>query len=558
MKAPERFPHKPFFSNCSVYGPDNKITALYERLSHDDEQKGESNSITNQKNLLQSYAEAHGFRNPKHFTDDGFSGTRFDRPGYNALMAAVDEGKVSAIIVKDMSRLGRDYLVIGNLTRKLRRQHIRLIAVSENYDSFENDDEMMPIKNYMNEWYARDTSRKIHSVLHSKGMTGKPLSSVAIYGYMKDPEDKDRWIIDAEAAGVVRRIYRMYLDGTSVSDIARTLKDEKIEMPIIHMARLGQGVSALDRYPDIYNWSFTTVIKILTRREYLGSTINFKTSKHFQDCRSRAVPKEEWVEFPGTHEAIIDEETFMKAQELREKNQGENRPGRRPKKSGPKPDHPLTPYLYCADCGSKMYSRLSKAGKKKKGSEITFICSGNMKRPKGLYCSTPHFVNLEKIESAIRMKLGWLKEIAEQKGIGFIDDLYKSQGEVGSFASFASLQERISELESVKARITEILERLYEDYISGAVPQERYNELSSSYDRKLYFVTEKLENFEAVRNDRSDRCNAETFLEFLIHYDPEDEIDYPVFCNFVDKIIVHERDVKYARDCSQKVEVIFK
>ena len=557
MKEPDRFPHKPFLSDHSVYGSDTRITALYERLSHDDEQKGESNSITNQKKLLLSYAEKHGFRNPKHFTDDGYSGTRFDRPGYNALMAAIEEGKVSTIIVKDMSRLGRDYLVIGNLTRTLQRRHIRLIAVSENYDSFENDDEMMPIKNYMNEWYARDNSRKIHSVLHSKGMTGKPLSTVAIYGYMKDPEDKDKWIIDAEAAEIVKRIYRMYLDGMSVSAIARTLKDEKIEMPIIHMARLGQGVSALQRYPEIYNWSFTTVIKILTRREYLGSTINFKTSKHFQDHRSRAVPKEEWKEFPNTHEAIIDEETFMKAQERREKKLNESRPGRRPKKSGPKPDHPLTPYLYCAHCGSKMYSRLSPPGKKK-GVEMTFICSGHMKRPKGLYCSTPHFVNIGRIESAIRVKLEWLKAIAEQKGIDFTEDLYKSQGEVGSFASFASLQNRISELESSKTKLTEILERLYEDYISGTVPQERYNELSSSYDRKLSFVMEKLEIFEAVKHNRSDRCNAETFLKFLIHYHPEDEIDYSVFCNFLDKIIVHERDVKYSRDCSQKVEVIFK
>ena len=323
-----------------------KITPLYERLSRDDELQGESNSISNQKKMLEDYARRNGLPNPTHFTDDGVSGTRFDRPGFLAMMEEVEAGRVEAIVIKDMSRLGRDYLKVGQVMEILRQRGVRLIAINDGVDSLKGDDDFTPFRNIMNEFYARDTSRKIRSVFKSKGMSGKHLTGTVIYGYLWD-EKREHWLVDEEAAAVVRHIFALAMEGYGPYQIATKLSEEKIEMPAVHLARYGEGVNKNKTFADIYRWSASTVVEILKKREYLGHTVNFKTRKHFKDKKSHYVDESEWTIFENTHEAIIDQETFDNVQRIR----GNAR--RYPDGFGEA--HPLTGLMYCADCGGKMY-----------------------------------------------------------------------------------------------------------------------------------------------------------------------------------------------------------
>lgn len=258
---------------------------MYERLSRDDELNGESNSISNQKKLLEQYAKEHGFTNLVHFTDDGISGTRFDRPGFLAMMKEVESGKVGTILIKDMSRMGRDYLKVGQYMELLRQKNVRLIAVNENVDSFREDDDFTPFRNIMNEWYARDTSKKIKSTFKAKGKSGKHVASTTPYGYLKDKDDPNVWIVDEEAAVVVRRIFHMTMDGYGPYQIARALKEDKVEIPAVHMAKKDAGLwkGRVEEIKDPYGWGSSTVAGILKKREYLGHTVNFKTRKHFKD-----------------------------------------------------------------------------------------------------------------------------------------------------------------------------------------------------------------------------------------------------------------------------------
>lgn len=265
-----------------------KLTLLYERLSRDDELQGESNSILNQKRLLEDYAQRNGIRHFEHFTDDGISGTRFDRPGFQAMMRVVSEGRACAVIVKDMSRLGRDYLKVGQYMELLRQKGVRLIAVNDGVDSFNGDDDFTPFRNIMNEWYARDTSKKIRSTFKTKGMSGKHVSGNVSYGY-KWNESRDQWIIDEEAASVVRRIFQMTIDGLGPYQIAERLESERIEPPAAHLARLGEGSYQNRAVKNPNHWWSTTVASILDHREYLGHTCNFKTRKHFKDKKVGSV-----------------------------------------------------------------------------------------------------------------------------------------------------------------------------------------------------------------------------------------------------------------------------
>ena len=293
-----------------------KITPLYERLSRDDELQGESNSISNQKQMLEDYARQNGFPNPTHFTDDGISGTCFDRPGFNAMMKEVEADHVEAIIIKDMSRLGRDYLKVGQIMEILRVKGVRLIAINDGVDSIRGDDDFTPFRNIMNEYYARDTSKKIKSVFKAKGMSGKHLTGTVLYGYIWD-ESRTHWLVDEEAAEVVRRIFAFTMAGYGPYQISQILQQQKVEIPSIHLARHGEGVNRGKSVKDIYGWGSSTIVNILKKREYLGHTINFKTRKHFKDKKSHYVPESEWTIFENTHEAIIDQETFDNVQRIR-------------------------------------------------------------------------------------------------------------------------------------------------------------------------------------------------------------------------------------------------
>ena len=295
-----------------------KITALYERLSRDDDQQGDSNSIVNQKKLLEDYAAQHNFPNPTHFTDDGISGTCFDRPGFLAMMKEVEAGNVEYLCIKDMSRLGRDYLKVGQIMEILRQRGVRLIAINDGVDSARGDDDFTPFRNIMNEYYARDTSRKIRSTFQSKGKTGKHLTGLVIYGYLWN-EKRDQWLVDPEAAEVVKRIFAMTIDGYGPYQIANKLKEEKVLIPSAYLAQHGEGVNKNKTFKDVYGWGSSTICNILEKREYLGHTINFKTRKHFKDKKSHYVPEDEWTIFENTHEPIIDQQTYDLVQKIRSK-----------------------------------------------------------------------------------------------------------------------------------------------------------------------------------------------------------------------------------------------
>ena len=292
---------------AQVMRKNEKITALYERLSRDDfgkddDQQRESNSISNQKAMLEEFAARQGFTNIVHFTDDGISGTCFDRPGFLAMMKEVEAGNVEYLCIKDMSRMGRDYLKVGQIMEILRQRGVRLIAINDGVDSARGDDDFTPFRNIMNEYYARDTSRKIRSTFQSKGKSGKHLTGTVIYGYLWN-EARDQWLVDPEAADVVKRIFAMTIEGYGPYQIASKLKEEKVLIPSAYLAQHGEGVNKNKTFKDVYGWGSSTICNILEKREYLGHTINFKTRKHFKDKKSHYVPEDEWTIFENTHEA---------------------------------------------------------------------------------------------------------------------------------------------------------------------------------------------------------------------------------------------------------------
>ena len=349
---------------------EEKITALYERLSRDDDLTGDSNSILNQKRYLESYAAQRGYTNIVHYTDDGWSGGNFDRPAWKRLVADIEAGKVAHLLCKDLSRIGRNYLQTGFYTEVMFRQNgVHFVAVANNIDSEEQDSgEFAPFLNIMNEWYLRDQSKKVSAAYRVKGKAGKPTTNNAIYGYKKDPEDKDHWLVDEEAAAVVRRIFRLAVEGHGPHEIAKILTQEKVECPAYYLARNGRGSrkNTVDTSRP-YDWYGFTVSSMLTKPEYMGHTVNFRSSKKsYRDKRVKNDPSD-WLIFENTHEAIVDPETWQLAQQVK-------RTVRRTDTTGVA--NPLTGLVFCADCGAKMYNHRGK--RKKNGREYSvdfYSCS---------------------------------------------------------------------------------------------------------------------------------------------------------------------------------------
>ena len=521
-----------------------KITPLYERLSRDDELQGESNSISNQKNMLEAYARERNFPNPTHFTDDGISGTRFDRPGFMAMMKEVEAGNVYAVIVKDMSRLGRDYLKVGQIMEILRQKGVRLIAVNDNVDSENGDDDFTPFRNIMNEWYARDTSKKIRSVMKAKGMSGKHVTGTIRYGYLWN-ETRDNWIVDEEAAEVVRRIFRLTIEGFGPFQIARILKEDKIEMPSVHLARYNEGVNKSKEFKDIYGWCSSTIVHILNNKEYLGHTINFKTRKHFKDKKSHYVPESKWTIFENTHEAIIDEETFETVQRIR----GNVR--RYPDGWGE--IHPLTGLVYCADCGSKMYVHRTHNGKR----VASYTCSGYGKQPVGTVCPSAHRVQEEAILTLISELLRAIAQVANHNREEFIrtvQDSYSSEKDADNAkkkARLVAVKQRIGELEKLLCKI-------YEDNVLGRLSDERYEAMDAQYGNEQ--ATLKIEQADletALEGFQKNKNSTARFLYLIDKYENFEELTTPMLNEFVEKILVHERARKGSRDTTQEIEIYF-
>ena len=521
-----------------------KITPLYERLSRDDELQGESNSISNQKQMLEDFARRNGLPNPTHFTDDGISGTRFDRPGFLAMMEEVEAGRVEAIVIKDMSRLGRDYLKVGQVMEVLRQRGVRLIAINDGVDSLKGDDDFTPFRNIMNEFYARDTSRKIRSVFKSKGMSGKHLTGTVIYGYLWD-EKREHWLVDEEAAEVVRRIFSLTLEGYGPYQIACKLSADRIEIPVVHLARFNEGVNRSKPVKDPYGWGSSTIVNILKKREYLGHTINFKTRKHFKDKKSHYVSEDEWTIFENTHEAIIDQQTFDLAQKIRSNVR------RYPNGWGEAA--PLTGLLYCADCGGKMYVHRTNNGKR----VSQYTCSNYTKVPCGTLCPTQHRINESAVLTLVSDTLRAIAEYSKNDRTEFIHTVQETQVAQQS-ADISKKRRRLAAAQKRAGELEKLICKIYEDNALGKLPDARYRALDAQYAKEQDALEIEIAELEkAVTGYEQSQKSAEKFIALTDKYENFDTLTNTMLNEFVEKILVHERARKGSQDTTQEIEIYF-
>ena len=521
-----------------------KITPLYERLSRDDELQGESNSISNQKQMLEDFARRNGLPNPTHFTDDGISGTRFDRPGFLAMMEEVEAGRVEAIVIKDMSRLGRDYLKVGQVMEVLRQRGVRLIAINDGVDSLKGDDDFTPFRNIMNEFYARDTSRKIRSVFKAKGMSGKHLTGTVIYGYLWD-EKREHWLVDEEAAEVVRRIFSLTLEGYGPYQIACKLSADRIEIPVVHLARFNEGVNRSKPVKDPYGWGSSTIVNILKKREYLGHTINFKTRKHFKDKKSHYVSEDEWTIFENTHEAIIDQQTFDLAQKIRSDVR------RYPNGWGEAA--PLTGLLYCADCGGKMYVHRTNNGKR----ISQYTCSNYTKVPCGTLCLTQHRINESAVLTLVSDTLRAIAEYSRNDRTEFIHTVQETQVAQQS-ADISKKRRHLATAQKRAGELEKLICKIYEDNALGKLPDTRYKALDAQYAKEQDALEIEIAELEkAVTGYEQSQKSAEKFIALIDKYENFDTLTNTMLNEFVEKILVHERSRKGSQDTTQEIEIYF-
>ena len=534
-----------YVAERSFMKKEQRYTALYERLSHDDELQGESNSISNQKQLLMEYAVSHELPSPRHFADDGISGTRFDRPAFLEMMEEIEDGNIGIVLVKDMSRLGRDYLKVGQIVEMFRQKDVRLIAVNDGTDTLRGDDDFLPFRNIMNEWYAKDTSKKIRSTFKAKGEAGKHVASSPPYGYMKDPEDKTKWIKDEEAAEVVRRIFQLTLEGKGPFQICKILEADKVEIPAYHQQKLGMGLWQNRELKHPYRWTSSSVASILTRKEYLGHTVNFKTRKHFKDKKSHYVAQKYWQVFEDTQEPIIDEETFYNAQKCRT--------GIKRYPNGWGEPHPLDGKMICHDCGSLMYCHRTSNGKK----VAQYVCAKYGKQPVGTYCSSGHRINADAVMEIVRDTLRYLKTTIEDNPEEFIEHITQTEAD-NRCAEAKKKQDRLKQCRKRVDELERLICKIYEDNALGKMPESRYETLIRQYSKEQGELNEEVESIEAFLSEvEENRKSGKRFVDLMARYNDFDEITPFMVSEFIDHIEVHERDRKGSVQTTQKIDIYF-
>ena len=534
-----------YMAERSVMKKEQRYTALYERLSHDDELQGESNSISNQKQLLMEYAVSHELPSPRHFSDDGISGTRFDRPAFLEMMEEIEDGNIGIVLVKDMSRLGRDYLKVGQIVEMFRQKDVRLIAVNDGTDTLHGDDDFLPFRNIMNEWYAKDTSKKIRSTFKAKGDSGKHVASATPYGYVKDPLDKNHWIIDEEAAEVVRRIFKLTLDGYGPFQICKILEADKVEIPAYHMQKMGIGLWKTREIQHPYRWSSSTVANILTKKEYLGHTVNFKTRKHFKDKKSHYVAQKYWQIFENTQEPIIDEETFENAQKCRT--------GIKRYPNGWGEPHPLDGKMICHDCGSLMYCHRTSNGKR----VAQYVCAKYGKQPVGTQCSSGHRINADAVIEIVKDTLRYLKTTIEDNPEEFIERITQTEADKRSIEA-KKQQERLKACRKRVDELERLICKIYEDNALGKMPESRYETLVRQYSKEQGELNEEIDKIEAFLSEvEENRKSGKRFVDLMSRYNDFDEITPYMVNEFIDRIEVHERDRKGSIQTTQKIDIYF-
>lgn len=513
-----------------------KITALYERLSRDDDQSGDSNSIVNQKKYLESYAELRDYTNCRHYTDDGWSGGNFDRPSWKQLIADIEAGKVAHVLVKDMSRIGRDYLQTGFYTEVFFRQHgVHFVAIANSVDSDDqNSNEFAPFLNIMNEWYLRDLSRKQRTAIRVKGESGKPTTNCAIYGYKKAPGDKYSWYIDEEAAAVVRRIFQLTIEGFGPYEIARILYEDKIETPAVYFAKRGIGIwKSKEEFPNPYNWSGYIVGQILSKPEYMGDTVNFRSHKaSYKDKDSVPNPKEDWLIFENTHEAIIDRETWELAQKLRKTPKRIDTIGEA---------NPLTGLLYCADCGEKMYNHRSRGNTEKgKYPSDFFDCSSyTLAHQKRTSACCGHYITTKALRTLILDTIRTVSTFA----ISDQDEFMEKVRAASQIRQAETAKDAKRKLNRERKRIMEldtIIKKLYESFAVGRLSEERFDSLLAEYETEQKTLRTSVTEAEAkLSSFEEDTARVEQFLALAKKYTDFSELTTPMINEFIDKIIVH-------------------
>lgn len=501
----------------------DKITALYCRLSRDDENEGVSGSIKNQAEILQQYAAENSFKNTRLFIDDGFSGTTFNRPAFNEIMKLGEEGKIATLIVKDHSRLGRNRLVVGSLLEEeFDRMGIRYIAIMDNIDTKNGISDLVPMQDWFNEWHAKNTSDKVRKVFKSKGESGKPLTSNPPFGYMKSPDDKYQWIIDEPAGEIVKRIFKMCVSGMGPSQIANKLSAEKVPTPTEYWISVGRKCGKPPSVP--FHWCPAMIANILKRQEYCGDTVNFRsTTKSFKNKKRVDRPESEWIIFENTHPAIVDRDTFKLVQKIREGRHRQTRTGKVSIFSG---------LVFCEDCGQKMYYQ---SGKKDRRDPPHFMCSSYSKNPD---TCTSHYIGERTLTNLVleSMRRVFLNIQAFEK------EFVRKQVESYGSDKKKELTAKRREFEKAKKRIAEIdklIQRIYEDNVIGKLSDERFATLSNTYETEQKELKEKLPEMESYLEAETDKTvNLQKFVQKVKAITEPTELTGELVHEFIDKIVV--------------------
>ena len=529
---------------------DNRITALYERLSRDDEMQGESNSITNQKKYLEDYAVQHGFGNIQHFSDDGYSGTSLNRPAFNSLLTEIEAGRVGTVIVKDMSRFGRNYLQVGFYTEMMfPKKNVRFIAVNNGVDSVNPaDNDFTPFLNIMNEWYAKDTSKKIKAVFKAKMRDGKRVSGAVPYGYYRKPEDKQTLYVDEASASVVRRIFQLACDGMGATAIADTLSEDKILIPSAYARQNHPEDCQCTNYHDPYTWNATTVGYILNRREYLGHTVLGKTTRdNFKTKRKRIANEDELLVFYNTHEAIIDQETYDKAQRMRKRVS--------PRRNSEKPAHRLSGLLYCADCGSRLaYINSKPKDGKIYDSNQAFRCSRYHNK---YHSCTGHYIKASTIEMLIYQATKRVSQYVLKDEKEFVEQL-KAQYELQCEKDNTDDKKELLEAKRRMMDLDDLIKGLYENFTLGRLPERQFNRLMTEYDTEQSSLEQRISELETATERISTKAvQIDKFVRLVKKYRDFEELTTPMLNDFIEKVVIHEAEGGRTKDRTQQVDIYF-
>ena len=526
----------------------NRITALYCRLSQEDENAGDSNSIQNQRAILSKYAEDNGFTNCEFFVDDGYSGVSFNRPDFQRLLKMMEEGQIATLITKDLSRLGRNYIEVGNYTEIMfPRWNVRYIAINDNYDSlYSEGNELAPFKNLFNEWYARDTSKKIRAVVKAKAERGERVSTNIPYGYKRDPDVKGHLLVNEETAPVVRMIFNLCAQGIGPRNIANILREKGILKPAMYRYSTEQNYGCVTDTDEPYAWAAETIIKMLSNEVYLGHTINCRfTTVSYKDKRKKERPKEEQYRFENTHEAIVDEDTWAIVQKVRQGKRRRTSFGEENKYNG---------LLFCADCGSKMYFA---RGKTMKRQAFNFICSRYRKHMGEELC-TAHTIREVVLDQIVLEEIRKAVFYARSHTDEFVAYIMKKS----SAENRRELNTKTTELARLEKRdkdLSTLFKRLYEDHVLGRVTSEQFRMLSDDYNEEQRSLREQIPVLQQVIDElKSTATNVEKFIELANKFTDPQELTPEILRTFIGKIVIHERSEKRSEKAEQRIDIYFR